>query len=133
MQSEPRPPSSELAPRDPLDPPSGLDLPDLTLPEGLPDAESFEECLELTEAYTEAVVLAFTGDTDGRAPELFAQLRAAAPEDVQDDLAVLEELVAEAAEGGLLDAAGTALSEEFNTANEAVVSWLTTSCSGEGA
>jgi hypothetical protein len=127
LGSPPRP-----APEVTTELPPELSIPDVSIPDGIPGADELQQCVDLTEAYSEAVVLAFSGDEDGRLPSLFDQLAAAAPADVRDDLATLEQLATEAAEGGLLDATGTVLGDEFNEANTVVVDWLAAFCSGEG-
>lgn len=109
--------------------PPGATLPDLSLPEG---AEELEECFELTSAYTEVVVLTFSGDPEGRMPGLFDQLDAAAPDDVRDDLATVRRITTEAADSGLLDTTGALLSEEYTEANEVVIGWLSELCTGGG-
>jgi hypothetical protein len=110
------------------------DLPgveDLPLPDQLPGAADVEQCVELTTAYTEVQVLAFTGDPDGRIAELFDQLEAAAPSDVADDLAVVRSIIEGlGGDAGVLDTTSALLSSEYNTANEAVIGWLTELCGG---
>jgi hypothetical protein len=135
LESPPRPPAPEPGGGEG---PSGAlpdELPgleDLELPDVLVDDEAFQRCLDLTEAYTEVVVLIYTGDPEGSSAALFDRLREQAPSDVVDDLDVLEELVRSAGDGGLLDAAGRVLNEDFDTANSAVVDWITQVCSGTG-
>lgn len=109
--------------------PPGATLPDLSLPEG---AEELEECFQLTSAYTEVVVLTFSGDPEGRLPSLFDQLDAAAPDDVRDDLAIVRRVTTDAVDSGLLDTTGALLSEEYTTANEVVIGWLSELCTGGG-
>lgn len=109
--------------------PPGATLPDLSLPEG---AEQLEECFQLTSAYTEVVVLTFSGDPEGRLPGLFDQLDAAAPDDVRDDLATVRRVTTEAVDSGLLDTTGALLSEEYTAANEVVIGWLSELCTGGG-
>lgn len=131
LDSGPRPaPRSELGSPDESIP--DLSIPDVSIPEGIPGAEELQACADLTSAYTEAMVLAFTGDEQGKLPTLFDQLDAAAPEDVRDDLEVLRRLATEAADGGLLDATGTVLGEDFNDANTVVIDWLASSCDTQG-
>jgi hypothetical protein len=145
LESPPRP-SGELAPGEP-DPGDDLEdllpdmpelsIPDMTVPEidvpGL--GEEFDRCMDLFMAYSDLVVLAFSGDPDGRLPALFDELEAAVPEDLQDELAIVRSAVEEAAAGGVLDAAGALIGEEFVAANEAIINWLSTECQvgGEGA
>lgn len=109
--------------------PPGATLPDLSLPEG---AEELEECFQLTSAYTEVVVLTFSGDPEGRLPELFDQLDAAAPDDVRDDLATVRRVTTDAVDSGLLDTTGALLSEEYTAANEVIIGWLSELCTGGG-
>lgn len=109
--------------------PPGATLPDLSLPEG---AEQLEECFQLTSAYTEVVVLTFSGDPEGRLSGLFDQLDAAAPDDVRDDLATVRRVTTEAVDSGLLDTTGALLSEEYTAANEVVIGWLSELCAGGG-
>ena len=77
-------------------------------------------------------MLAFSGDDEGKLPGLFDLLDAAAPDDVRDDLAVVRETVTEASQGGLIDATGALLDEDFTEANTVVVEWLAEYCNGEG-
>lgn len=131
LESAPRPAAPELPPGGEPAP----ELPEVPLPEvPLPDpgTDDLELCVDLTSAYSEVVVLAFSGDDEGKLPDLFAQLEAAAPEDVQDDLAVVREQVIEATEEGIFGATGTLLGDEFTEANSVVVEWLAELCSGGG-
>jgi hypothetical protein len=145
LESPPRP-SGELAPDAPtpgddledlLPEMPDLSIPDMTVPEldvpGL--GEQFDRCMELFMAYSELVVLAFSGDPEGQLPGLFDELEAAVPDDLQDELAIVRAAVEEAAAGGVLDAAGALIGEEFVTANEAIINWLSTECQvgSEGA
>lgn len=133
MESAPRPAAPEL----PEDPSGGvppeLTIPDLSIPEDLPDSDQMQECATLAEAYAKVVVLALSGDDGGELPALFDQLEAAAPAEVQDDLAVVERTVTEAADSGLLGATGALLDQEYVDANAAILDWLTATCSVEGA
>jgi hypothetical protein len=130
LESAPRPareapvtPDGELSP-DPTEPAVPA-LPDL------PDAQQFADCVELTTAYTEVQVLAFTGDPDGRLDAQFELLEGAAPAEVADDLATIRSVVEElGGDAGVIDATGALLSEEYVAANEVVVDWLTTTCGG---
>lgn len=147
LQSPPRP-ASELAPT-PDQPGPGDDLedllpemPDLSIPEmtvpeiALPElGDGFDRCMDLFMAYSELVVLAFSGDPEGQLPAVFDELAAAIPDDLQDELAIVRAAIDEAASGGVLDAAGALIGEEFITANEAILDWLSTECqlAGEGA
>lgn len=130
LESAPRP-----APEAPEAPaaPGGELSPDPTVPAlpDLPDAQQFADCVELTTAYTEVQVLAFTGDPDGRLDAQFELLEAAAPAEVADDLATIRSVVEElGGDAGVIDATGALLSEEYVAANEVVVDWLTTTCGG---
>lgn len=130
-RSDPRPTTTV-----PGFPPSSL--PQDTIPQDpfattttvVPDPETLRECAELAAAYSEIIALAYAGDPDGRLDELFDRLEAVAPQDLQDDLTVVRETVTDAAGDGILDTTGALLSEEFTTANEAVVTWLSASCTG---
>ena len=147
LESPPRPASElapdpgELAPEDDLEDllpeMPDLSIPDLTVPEiDLPElGEEFDRCMDLFVAYSDLVVLAFSGDPDGRLPGLFDELAAALPDDLQDELAIVRSAIDEAASGGVLDAAGALISDEFIAANEAILNWLSTECQlvGEGA
>jgi len=110
-------------------PPELLD-PDVALPDL--DGAS-QQCVELSSAYSTTIVLAFAGDPDGELPALFDQLDAAAPADVREDLDVVRRVVIEAADGGLIDATGALISEEFTDANATVVDWLASLCADGGA
>ena len=110
-------------------PPELLD-PDVTVP-GLDGAS--QECVELSSAYSRALVLAFTDDPDGELPGLFDQLDAAAPADVRDALGAVRRIVIEAADGGLIDATGALVSPEFVDANAKVAGWLSSLCADGGA
>lgn len=130
LESAPRPapeapvtPDGELSP-DPTEP-SVPALPDL------PDAQQFADCVELTTAYTEVQVLAFTGDPEGRLDAQFELLEGAAPAEVADDLATIRSVVEDlGGDAGVIDATGALLSEEYVAANEVVVDWLTAACGG---
>lgn len=127
LESAPRPaPEASL-------PPGGELSPEPTVPAvpDLPDAQQFADCVELTTAYTEVQVLAFTGDPEGRLDAQFELLEAAAPVDVADDLATIRSVVEDlGGDAGVIDATGALLSEEYVAANEVVVDWLTTACGG---
>jgi hypothetical protein len=112
--------------------PPGVSIPDVSIPDDVPGAAELQECVDLTAAYAEVIVLALSGDDQGQLPVLFDQLEAAAPEDVQDDLAVVRRTATEAAGGGLIDATGALLDQEYIDANNAVLDWLATACAGEG-
>jgi hypothetical protein len=77
-------------------------------------------------------VLTFSGYPEGRLPSLFDQLDAAAPDDVRDDLAIVRRVTTDAVDSGLLDTTGALLSEEYTTANEVVIGWLSELCTGGG-
>lgn len=127
LESAPRP-----APAAPV-PPGGELSPDPTAPAvpDLPDAQQFADCVELTTAYAEVQVLAFTGDPDGRLDAQFELLEGAAPTEVADDLATIRSIVEDlGGDAGVIDATGALLSEEYVAANEVVVDWLTTTCGG---
>jgi hypothetical protein len=134
--SNERPSSSELDPSpqdDPFDPDltmPDLSIPELSIPDSMPDADRIDECFELSAVYSQILVLAFGGDDQDQLPGLFDQLEAVAPDDVQDDLATMEDIVTEAAAGGLIDATGALLGDEFNEANAAIIEWLTEYCGG---
>lgn len=133
LESAPRPSATELPPPGGGEVlPPDLTLPDVSIPESLPGAEELQECVQLTSAYSEVVVLAFSGDDEGKLPGLFDLLDAAAPDDVRDDLAVVRETVTEASQGGLIDATGALLDEDFTEANTVVVEWLAEYCNSEG-
>lgn len=135
LESAPRPAATELPEElegleDAL--PPGMTLPDVSIPEGVPDADELQECVDLTAAYAEVIVLALSGDDQGELPTLFDQLEAAAPDDVLDDLAIVRRTATEAAGGGLIDATGALLDQEYIDANNAVLDWLAAACAGEG-
>lgn len=147
LQSAPRP-AGELAPapgeltpgddlEDLLPEMPDLSIPDMTVPEiDLPGlGEGFDRCMDLFMAYSDLVVLAFSGDPDGRLPGLFDELAAEIPADLQDELAIVRAAIDEAASGDVLDAAGALIGEEFIAANQAIIDWLSTECqlAGEGA
>ncbi|MFN7149003.1 MAG: hypothetical protein ACK4V6_05940, partial [Microthrixaceae bacterium] len=129
LQSPPRPASElapdpgELAPGDDLEDllpeMPDLSIPDMTVPDiDLPGlGEGFDRCMDLFMAYSDLVVLAFSGDPDGRLPGLFDELAAELPDDLQDDLSIVRAAIDEAASGGVLDAAGALIGEEFIAAN----------------
>jgi hypothetical protein len=147
MDSEPRPePRSELTDPEMSDP--GMPGPDLSepgledlLPPELLDPDgtvpglegASQQCIELSSAYSTTIVLAFAGDPDGELPGLFDQLEAAAPTAVREDLEVVRRIVTEASEGGLIDATGALISDEFVDANASVVDWLASLCADGGA
>jgi hypothetical protein len=119
----PVPPGGELSPDQSV--PAVPDLPDL------PDAQQFADCVELTTAYAEVQVLAFTGDPEGRLDAQFELLEGAAPAEVADDLATIRSIIEDlGGDAGVIDATGALLSEEYVAANEVVVDWLTTTCGG---
>ena len=138
LESPPRPEADSSAPGGAPELPDELpgieDLPgveDLPLPDQLPGAADVEQCIDLTTAYTEVQVLAFTGDADGRIPQLFDQLEQAAPADVADDLAVVRSIIEGlGGDAGVLDTTEALLSSEYTAANEAVIGWLTELCGG---
>ncbi len=127
LGSPPRP-----APEVTTELPPDVSIPDITIPEGVPGADDLQQCVDLTEAYAQVAVLALSGDDEGQLPSLFDQLEAAAPADLQDDLAVIRSTTIEAAQGGLLDATGALLDQEYVDANTAVIDWLSGTCTGEG-
>ena len=96
----------------------------------VPDPETLRECAELAAAYSEIIALAYGGDPDGRLEELFGRLERVAPQEVQDDLAVVRATVTDVTGDGILDTTEALLSQEFTAANETVVSWLSANCTG---
>jgi hypothetical protein len=134
LESAPRPAAEGQAP---IDEGLGGELspepsaPALPTPDDLPDAEQLADCVELTSAYAEVQVLAFTGDPEGRLDAQFELLEAAAPAEVADALATVRSVIEGlGGDAGVLDATQALLSEEYTTANEAIIDWLTTSCGG---
>ena len=147
LDSEPRP-----ATRSELDDPSGepddtvpeygmpeltvpdLSLPDLSVPDmsvpdlSIPTAEATEQCMDLTEAYVELVVLSYDGDAAAKVPALFETLAAEAPRDVVPSLEYIRDAVIDASDDGALGATTLFLDAEFNKANEAVLDWLADVC-----
>jgi hypothetical protein len=117
------PPGGELSPEP--------TVPSAPTPDELPDAQQFAECVELTTAYTEVQVLAYTGDPEGQLDTHFEQLEAAAPTDVADELATIRSIVEGlGGDPGVIDATQALLSEEYLAANEVVIDWLATACGG---
>lgn len=142
LDSEPRPVT-----RSELDDPSGgpddtvpeygmpeltvpdLSLPDLSVPDlTVPTAEATQQCMDLTEAYVELMVLSYDGDAAARAPALFETLADEAPTGVLPSLEYIRDAVVDASDDGALGATTLFLDAEFNKANEAVIEWLADVC-----
>ena len=127
------PPPDELPPGAPGDPGELPDLGDLEdelddLTEGLGEAG---ECATLGLAYAELLFVAFTSDDAGSdITEVVDELRDRAPDDLQDDLDVIEDTLIEASEAGILDATGALSDPAFAEANDALSQWLATECGG---
>ena len=144
MTSPPRPEApSELAPEDPFG----------ELPDGFEDFggsiddmfEQFEsalgvggECLDLLMTYSELLASAF-GGLPGAPDRASAvdELRAALPPDLHDELQVISDGI-ETMERDGFGGIGTLADPAFLEANDAIMSWLQTSCDaastqGEGS
>ncbi|MDQ2677360.1 MAG: hypothetical protein M3Y51_01350 [Actinomycetota bacterium] len=156
MTSPPRPAASELAPEDPAapsvpgdptDPTDEFELPE-EFSEGLDDfgsgiddmLEQFEselgvagECLDLLMKYAELMASAFGMMPGSSSREsVVAELRAALPADLHDELQVISDALASVESGGI-SGMGALADEEFTAANDAIVDWLETSCGAPSA
>ena len=153
MQSPPRPEaSSELAPEDDL---SGSmdefaeefgEMPNMDeFSDGIDDMlEQFEtelgvggECLDLLLTYSELMAGAFGMAPAGDRAATVAELRAALPSDLHDELDVVVGAL-EAVEGQGFSGTGALADPAFISANDAIVAWLTDcapagSAPGEGS
>lgn len=106
-----------------------LSVPDLSVPDlSIPYGEATQQCLDLTEAYIELVVLSYDGDAAARAPALFETLADEAPRDVLPSLEYVRDAVIDASDDGALGATTLFLDADFNKANEAVLDWLADVC-----
>lgn len=139
LESDPRP-TPELAPEPQPGGPGPEDLPGLDdLPEDLEDlvpdlsvpeldTGAVGECLDLTSAMTEVMVLPFTGDPEGRLPGLLDELEAGLPADLQDELDVVRSTVEDVSGDSLLEVSGAMLSQDFVDASGAILEWTTSRC-----
>ncbi len=149
LESEPRPSRSESggtgepgAPGEPSGPDDtvpeygtpdltipGVSIPDLSIPgSGAPGLEATQQCLDLTEAYVQLIMLSYDSDAADKAAELFDTLAAEAPSDVVGHLEFIRDAVIDASDDSVLGATTLFLDEEFNRANEAVINWLAEVC-----
>ena len=106
-----------------------LSVPDLSVPDlSIPGAEATEQCMDLTEAYVELVVLSYDSNAEAKAPALVDTLAAEAPRNVVPSLEYIRDAVVDASDDGALGATTLFLDADFNKANETVLDWLAGVC-----
>ncbi|MEI7886660.1 MAG: hypothetical protein WCJ04_04625 [Actinomycetes bacterium] len=125
----PAPPAS-----DPNSSPGGLgDLGDLgnqlqDFANGLGDVGN---CAALGIAYSQLIAVAYTSDSaDAEIDQVLGELQAKAPADLQDELQVVTQTLKDAAGGDFLEVTGILSDPKFKTANQAIITWISTQCGG---
>lgn len=89
------------------------------------------DCAELGLAYSQLVVIAFTSDDPGAEIDaVIDELKGKVPAELQDQLQTVADTLADAGDGGILDATGAMSDPAFRSANEAITNWISSQCTG---
>jgi len=120
VTSAPRPTTTTTDAGD-LDLPE-ITVPDLTIPDDVGDSVGkISDCSDVVLAYTQLAITVLQGDgAQSQVDAILAKVRPKVPADLQDDLEVVGDTYAKAAEAGIVQAPQVLDEPKFRTANRAI-------------
>lgn len=104
------------------------------LEEAIPPLGELGDCLEIAAAYGSLYFEALGGGEGAdNAKEKAEELKEVLPEDLHDDIDVIAAAIGQVAEEGLFNGSEALDTPEYQTADEAITSYLNEQCDGAGA